>query len=128
MVSGLQALDLADIVEDVESEGIKMSLTIASKSWHAQIQRGIRCEQFEKASMRLLLRSDVNGNTIRLMEASYDATLPDVRKAWTNSLHDLLADLSVTMLEEVILNCLQGSSSAHASEPANARCCRVSAT
>ena len=53
------------------------------------------------------------------MEASYDATLPDVRSALTNSLHDLLTDLSVRMLEQATLNCLQGSSSVHAPEPAN---------
>ena len=52
------------------------------------------------------------------MEASYDATLPDVRTALTNSLHDLLTDLSVRMLEQVILNWLQGSSAENASEPA----------
>ena len=78
-MNGLQASYLADIVEDVESEGINTSLTIASKSWHAQSQRGVRCEQLDNANMRLLLRSDVNEHTIRLMEASYDATLPDVR-------------------------------------------------
>ena len=52
------------------------------------------------------------------MEASYDATLPDVRRALTNSLHGLLTELSVRMLEQVILNWLQGSSSANASGPA----------
>ena len=43
-----------------------MSLTIAIMSWHAQIQRDIRCEQTEKASMRLLLETDANTNLFTL--------------------------------------------------------------
>ena len=50
-------------------------------------------------------------------KTSYSSRLV-LRRALANSLQYLWADLAVTMLEQVILNCLQGSSSEHASEPA----------
>lgn len=62
-MNGLQAVDLPYIVEDVESGGSNLPLTIAIMSWHAHNKRDVRCEQFETAIMILLLKRVVNNNS-----------------------------------------------------------------
>ena len=55
---------------------------------------------------------------MQLMDARYDTTLHDVCNALVIPFHNRLPDLSVMLLEQVIRNCLQGSSADNASEPA----------